>query len=150
MRKPKRFKEDHRKLSICLSVILLATTTSSNSRLYRRLNPTLMAAVAEGVDKFDGYTDFRGAEASRAAVAEYFSKLDGVAISKDDVYLTLGGSLGIYLCIAVLCNPGDNFLMPEAGFPLANTIAKSLGVEVKFYKLNRSNKWQAEIDSMRK
>jgi|JI6StandDraft_1071083.scaffolds.fasta_scaffold09235_4 tyrosine aminotransferase len=109
-----------------------------------------MAAVAEGVDKFDGYTDFRGAEASRAAVAEYFSKLDGVAISKDDVYLTLGGSLGIYLCIAVLCNPGDNFLMPEAGFPLANTIAKSLGVEVKFYKLNRSNKWQAEIDSMRK
>jgi len=71
-----------------------------------------MASIAEGVEKFDGYTDFCGAEVSRQAVAEFFSKLDGVPITKEDVFLTLGGSLGIWLCIAVLCNPGDNFLMP--------------------------------------
>lgn len=107
-----------------------------------------MAAVSEGADKFDSYTDFCGAPASRAAIADFFSKLDGVPITKDDVFLTQGGSLAIWLCIATLCNPGDNFLMPEAGFPLAQTIAKSLKVEVKFYKLDRTNKWQTDVESL--
>lgn len=63
--------------------------------------------------------------------------------------MTFGGSLAIWLCIAVLCNPGDNFVMPEAGFPLANTIAHSLGVETKFYKLDRMNNWQCDFESMK-
>jgi DNA-binding transcriptional MocR family regulator len=42
--------------------------------------------------------------------------------------MTFGGSIALWLSIATLCNPGDNFLFPEAGFPLATTIAKSLGV----------------------
>ena len=104
-----------------------------------------MSIIAEGVDKFDGYTDFCGSEASRKAIADYFAKLENVPIDKDDVFMTNGGSLALWLCIATLCNPGDNFLMPEAGFPLANTIANSLGVKTKFYRLDRLNNWEVDI-----
>jgi aspartate/methionine/tyrosine aminotransferase len=87
-----------------------------------------MEIVAEGVGKFDGYTQFIGSESCRQAIAEFYNKIEPVKVDKNDVFLTCGGSLALWLSIAVLCDPGDNFLFPEAGFPLSNTIAKSLGI----------------------
>lgn len=109
-----------------------------------------MEILAEGVGKFDGYTEFRGSEPCRKAIAEFYSKTEPVKVDKDDIFMTCGGSLALWLSIAVLCDPGDNFLFPEAGFPLANTIAKSMGVETKFYRLKRDENWEVDIESMRK
>ena len=36
----------------------------------------------------------------------------------DDVVLTSGFSHALQLCIEVLCNPGDELLVPRPGFPL--------------------------------
>lgn len=43
--------------------------------------------------------------------------------------------MGIYLSLATLANPGDNFLFPSPGFPLIVTIGSNFGVDAKFYNL---------------
>lgn len=52
-----------------------------------------------------------------------------------DVILTSGCSQAIDLAISVLCNPGDNILVPCPGFSLYKTLAVSMGIEVKLYNL---------------
>ena len=52
-----------------------------------------------------------------------------------DVLLTSGCSQAIDLAITVLCNPGDNILVPCPGFSLYKTLAVSLGIQVKLYTL---------------
>lgn len=55
--------------------------------------------------------------------------------SLQDVVLTSGCSQAIDLAITVLCNPGDNILIPCPGFSLYKTLAVSLGIQVKLYNL---------------
>lgn len=52
-----------------------------------------------------------------------------------DVILTSGCSQAIDLAISVLCNPGDNVLVPCPGFSLYKTLAVSMGIKVKLYNL---------------
>lgn len=52
-----------------------------------------------------------------------------------DVILTSGCSQAIDLAISVLCNPGDNILVPCPGFSLYKTLAVSMGINVKLYNL---------------
>lgn len=52
-----------------------------------------------------------------------------------DVILTSGCSQAIDLAISVLCNPGDNILVPCPGFSLYKTLAVSMGIQVKLYNL---------------
>ena len=52
-----------------------------------------------------------------------------------DVILTSGCSQAIELVINVLCNPGDNILIPCPGFSLYKTLAVSMGFEVRLYNL---------------
>ena len=53
--------------------------------------------------------------------------------------------MGIYLSLAVLANPGDNFLFPSPSFPLIVTIASNMGVKVKYYDLLEEKDWEANI-----
>jgi len=60
-------------------------------------------------------------------------------LSKDDVYLTAGGSLAIWTTMMLLAQEGDNFLFPSPGFPLALTIARSMKLEARIYNLDPDN-----------
>jgi tyrosine aminotransferase len=51
--------------------------------------------------------------------------------------------------MALLCEEGDNVLLPRPCFATFTTICKSLGVEVKFYDLHPEQNWQADLDQMR-
>jgi len=51
------------------------------------------------------------------------------------VILASGCSQAIELAISVLCNPGDNILIPCPGFSLYKTLAVSMGIQVKHYNL---------------
>lgn len=68
--------------------------------------------------------------------------------SKDDIYLCAGGSLAIWATMNLLAEAGDNFLFPSPGFPLALTIAKSMGLEPRFYHLQAENRWSASVAEM--
>lgn len=63
------------------------------------------------------------------------SELKSTLAPFQDVILTSGCSQAIDLAISVLCNPGDNILVPCPGFSLYKTLAVSMGIEVKLYNL---------------
>uniref|UniRef100_A0A8C8C9E6 Tyrosine aminotransferase n=1 Tax=Oncorhynchus tshawytscha TaxID=74940 RepID=A0A8C8C9E6_ONCTS len=68
--------------------------------------------------------------------------------SLQDVVLTSGCSQAIDLAITVLCNPGDNILIPCPGFSLYKTLAVSLGIQVKLYNLLPEKSWEIDLQHM--
>lgn len=73
--------------------------------------------------------------APNAAILMFFPKANVHHPPFQDVILTSGCSQAIDLAISVLCNPGDNILVPCPGFSLYKTLAVSMGIEVKLYNL---------------
>lgn len=90
--------------------------------------------LSNNVGKIDGYTNTQGLDSAREAVANKF-QVGSYKVTKDDVFLACGGSLAIWATMNLLAGEGDNFLFPSPGFPLALTIAKSMGVEPRLYHL---------------
>ena len=45
----------------------------------------------------------------------------------------------------MLCNEGQNILIPRPGFSLYETLASSKGVECKYYNLLPSRKWEIDL-----
>lgn len=91
----------------------------------------------------------QGLESSREALVGKFNT-KAYDISKDDAYLCAGGSMAIWVTMQLLAGEGDNFLFPSPGFPLGLVIAKSMGLEPRFYHLQAHNKWSASIEEMEK
>jgi tyrosine aminotransferase len=67
---------------------------------------------------------------------------------KEDVFLCAGGSLAIWATMNLLGGEGDNFLFPSPGFPLALTIAHTIGLRPRFYHLQAGEKWNASVAEM--
>jgi tyrosine aminotransferase len=47
-----------------------------------------------------------------------------------------------------LCEPGDNALVPQPGFPLCLPICQNLGVELKYYDLDPENDFDIKLDTI--
>ncbi|RXM29569.1 Tyrosine aminotransferase [Acipenser ruthenus] len=96
----------------------------------------VLQAMKEAIDsmKFNGYAPAIGYQKSREAVSNFYSCPEAPLDAKD-VILTSGCSQAIELAIAVLCNPGQNILVPRPGFSLYKTLAVSMGIDVKLYNL---------------
>ena len=99
-----------------------------------RTAPINIKAVQEAVGKVDGYTDLQGHEPAREAVAKHFGA-PAYKVSKDDVYMTAGGSMALWATMHLLAEDGDNYLFPTPGFPLSLVMSKAMGVTPKFYHL---------------
>lgn len=61
--------------------------------------------------------------------------------TENDVCLAFGCSGALFNAISVLCESGDNMLVPRPGFPLALPIAQNLGINIRFYDLLPEKGW---------
>lgn len=106
-------------------------------------------AVHEAIrsNKFNGYSPSVGHEDARAAIAEHYS-LSGAPLTSKDVILTSGCSSALDLAISVLADPGQHILAPRPGFSLYQTLAVSLGIDVKYYDLIPEKSWEIDLDHL--
>ncbi|XP_013979769.1 tyrosine aminotransferase [Salmo salar] len=106
-------------------------------------------ALKDAIDshKYNGYAPSVGYQKSRDVVANFYSCPEA-PLEADDVVLTSGCSQAIDLAITVLCNPGDNILIPCPGFSLYKTLAVSLGIQVKLYNLLPEKSWEIDLQHM--
>ncbi|TNN42476.1 Tyrosine aminotransferase [Liparis tanakae] len=97
---------------------------------------SVLQALKDAIDsqKYNGYAPSVGYLKSRQAVANFYSCPEA-PLEAEDVILTSGCSQAIDLAISVLCNPGDNILVPCPGFSLYKTLAVSMGISIKLYNL---------------
>ncbi|XP_060933317.1 tyrosine aminotransferase isoform X1 [Limanda limanda] len=109
----------------------------------------VLQAVKDAVDsqKYNGYAPSVGYLKSRQALANFYSCPEA-PLEAEDVILTSGCSHAIDLAISVLCNPGDNILVPCPGFSLYKTLAISMGIHVKLYNLLPEKSWEVDLQQM--
>lgn len=97
--------------------------------------------------KANGYGPSIGLLPSREALAKHYST-DEAPLTAKDIYITSGCSDALNISIGVLCNEGQNILLPMPGFSLYETLASSKGIECKFYKLLPEKNWIIDLENL--
>lgn len=86
---------------------------------------------------------------ARAAVAADFRRR-GIVISADRVALTSSTSEAYALLFKLLCDAGDQVLVPHPSYPLFEHLTRLESVDAVPYALEYHGSWRIDIDSVRR
>jgi aspartate/methionine/tyrosine aminotransferase len=89
----------------------------------------------------------KGLEVARRAVANYYAER-GAAVSLDDIILTASTSEAYSFVFRLLCNPGDEVLIPAPSYPLFAFLAEIQDVKLVRYPLIYDHGWQIDLHSL--
>jgi alanine-synthesizing transaminase len=92
----------------------------------------------------------KGLSAARAAVAAYYQNQHATRVDPEHLILTTGTSEGYSFVFRLLCNPGDEILVPKPSYPLFEFIADLEDVKLVPYSLLYDHGWQIDFPSLRK
>lgn len=91
--------------------------------------------------------DPRGLRNAREAVAGYYAAR-GVTVPLDDIILTTSTSEAYSFAFRLLCNPGDEVLVPEPSYPLFAFLADIQDVKLVRYPLVYDYGWQINFNAL--
>jgi alanine-synthesizing transaminase len=91
--------------------------------------------------------DPQGLPQAREAVAAYYRSRN-CQISIDDIFLTTSTSEAYSFLFRILCNPGDELLIPQPGYPLFSFLAGIQDVSLVRYPLIYDYGWQIDFQSL--
>ena len=89
----------------------------------------------------------RGLECARRAVAQYYEE-KGAAVGVEDIILTTSTSEAYTFVFRLLCNPGDEILIPSPSYPLFDFLADIQDVRLVRYRLLYDHGWQIDFHAM--
>jgi len=90
----------------------------------------------------------KGLESARSAVSQYYPE-KGVRVGLEDLYLTTSTSEAYSFVFRLLCNPGDEVLIPEPSYPLFDFLADIQDVKLVRYPLVYDQGWQIDFHGLR-
>jgi aspartate/methionine/tyrosine aminotransferase len=85
-----------------------------------------------------------GASEARDAVAAYYAAR-GVRVTRERILLTASTSEAYSYLFKLLCNPGDEVLVPRPSYPLFELLADLESVKVRQYRLSYHGGWSMEL-----
>ncbi len=93
-----------------------------------------------------------GALPAREAVVSQLvaTRGDAAAVDPQNVLLTASTSEAYAHLFKLLCDPGDQILIPAPSYPLLEHLAELEGVEVVPYRLAYDGAWHIDLDSVRR
>jgi aspartate/methionine/tyrosine aminotransferase len=86
----------------------------------------------------------KGLRSAREAVSDYY----GRAVDPESLILTTGTSEGYSFVFRLLCNPGDEILVPKPSYPLFDFLAELQDVKLVPYSLIYDHGWQMDFHSL--
>ena len=89
----------------------------------------------------------RGLRKAREAVCEYYATR-GDSVSADSVLLTTSTSEAYSYVFRLLCNPGDEILVPQPSYPLFDFLADLQDVRLVRYPLLYDHGWQIDFHAL--
>jgi len=93
----------------------------------------------------------KGLPEARAAVAAYYREEHGVHdLDSEQIVLTTSTSEGYSFVFRLLCNAGDELLVPKPSYPLFEFLADLQDVRLVPYPLIYDHGWQMDFPSMEK
>jgi aspartate/methionine/tyrosine aminotransferase len=123
----------------------LLDLTQSNPTAAGVLYPTQlhMTLAEEGALRYEPAA--MGLASAREAVAEYYSRL----VNPDRILLTASTSEAYSFLCKLLCDPGDEVLVPQPSYPLFDMLARLECVRVVPYPLRYHDGWFIDLPVMR-
>jgi len=88
-----------------------------------------------------------GAPGARRAVADDYARR-GLTVDPERIVLTASTSEAYSLLFKVLCDPGDEVLIPRPSYPLFEHLAGLDAVSVRPYDLEYHGRWAIDLDSV--
>jgi aspartate/methionine/tyrosine aminotransferase len=107
--------------------------------------PELRALADAGAATYEPHP--RGAPAAREAVARYYGDRPG-NLSPEDLVLVASTSEAYAHLLRLLCEPGDEILVPRPSYPLFEPLAALEDVRVERYRLAYHEGWKLDLDSV--
>jgi alanine-synthesizing transaminase len=92
--------------------------------------------------------DPRGAIAAREAVAALFARR-GPAVDPSRIVLCSGTSEAYGFLFKLLCDPGDEVLIPAPSYPLFDDLCRLENVHTKTYPLHYDGEWHIGVGELR-
>jgi aspartate/methionine/tyrosine aminotransferase len=89
----------------------------------------------------------RGLISARQAVCQYYSE-HGPVVGVDDIVLTTSTSEAYSYVFRLLCNPGDEILIPAPSYPLFDFLADIQDVKPVRYPLIYDHGWQIDFHAL--
>ncbi len=88
-----------------------------------------------------------GVPEARLAVSAYFCQQGG-NVQAEEVWIGSGTSELYGHTMAILCDPGDCWLVPQPGYPLFDYVADLAGVRLAHYPLAWDGAWYVDADAL--
>lgn len=98
----------------------------------------------------NNYSPSEGLPELREAIAKKEKRVNGVSISAEDVLVTSGVSEGIEMLLAALVEKGDEILFPGPTYPPYISYTKFFDGTPVAYKTSEEDRWQPDVDDLRK
>lgn len=97
------------------------------------------------------YQPYKGIPELRVSFQKWYAKTYGVELNAQTEILPLAGSKEAIMHIHMaFCNPGDEILIPNPGYPTYASTAKLLQINAKEYPLTEENNWQIDLCELEK
>ena len=95
------------------------------------------------------YTWQRGIPELRQALADYHSRLYGIAFDAENFYVCQSGMQSVQLAIQALLEPGDEVVVPSPAWPNYAAPLRMAGVQPREVILDfRDGRWRLDLDSL--
>jgi len=89
----------------------------------------MMKAYQNYKDKVLGYGPSQGIEEYRQGLAKYYQNKN-LAVSSDNIIVTVAGSEAVTFALNVTCNPGDEIIVPEPFYTNYNGFTTLSGIKI--------------------
>lgn len=98
-----------------------------------------------------GYQPTVGIPELRQAMAIFYKRWYDVDLDpKTEIQPLIGSKEGILHTTLAFCNPGDEVLVPNPGYPTYTSLSKILGAKIVNYNLREDNGWQPDFEELEK
>ena len=129
---------------------VLDLTISNPTRVGLHYDDRLILQALASPRSMDYDPDPKGLPGARAAVAEYYKTQHRIHdLDPGRLILTTSTSEGYSFVFRLICNPGDELLVPKPSYPLLEFLADLQDVRLVPYPLIYDHGWQMDFPSLR-
>lgn len=130
---------------------ILDLTVSNPTRVGLEYDSAAILAALGSPRALDYDPQSKGLLAAREAVAEYYRSAHAVrTLDAERIVLTTSTSEGYSFVFRLLCNAGDELMVPKPSYPLFEFLADLQDVKLAPYPLIYDHGWQMDFHSLEK
>ena len=133
---------------------LIDLTASNPTHLNFNFDSRAILSALSRTESLYYEPDPQGLPFARKAVAEYYNssrvRHHAASVSPEQIFLTTSTSEGYSYLFRLLCDPGDEILVPRPSYPLFEFLADIQDVQLRAYELFYDHGWHTDTGELDK